>query len=763
MSHDFNESALLYHRLPIPGKLTVTATKPLATQHDLALAYTPGVAAVCNAIVDSPDAALDFTARGNLVGVITNGTAVLGLGAIGPLAGKPVMEGKAVLFKKFAGIDVFDVEIDELDPDRFVDIVASLEPTFGAINLEDIKAPECFEIERKLRERMGIPVFHDDQHGTAIIVAAAVLNGLRLVGKDLGEVKVVTSGAGAAALACVNQLVSLGLPVENVTLTDIVGVVYAGREEQMDPWKARYAQPTSARHLGEVIPGADVFLGLSAPGVLKPEMVAAMADAPFILALANPTPEILPEEAKAVRPDAIIATGRSDYPNQVNNVLCFPFIFRGALDVGATEINAEMERAATYALADLAKEGPSDLVSRAYGGHLAPFGPDNLIPRLFDPRLILMVAPAVARAAMETGVATRPIEDFNAYRQRLVQFVFRSGLVMKPIFARAQADPRRVVYAEGEARRVLQAAQQVVDEGIARPILIGRPGVIASRIKSLGLRLRAGADVELVNLHDDPRFDAYSSEYHEIMGRHGVSPEEAKTVVRSETTAVAALMVRRGDADAMICGTVGRSDAHLAHVREIIGCAPGVRDLSAMTALVLPSGTFFICDTHVTNNPGADEIAEMVVLAAREVRGFGITPKVALVSRSNFGSHEMESARKMRAALEFVHEVAPDLEVDGEMHADVALDAEIRRAVLPNSSLRGPANLLVMPDVDSAHIAYNLLKVLGGGVAIGPMLIGAARPAHVITQSITVRGLLNVTALCSTQAQGSADNSRAGA
>ncbi len=683
----------------------------------------------------------------------STGTAVLGLGAIGPLAAKPVMEGKAVLFKKFSGIDVFDLEVDELDPDRFVDIVASLEPTFGAINLEDIKAPECFEIERKLRARMKIPVMHDDQHGTAIIVGAAVLNGLHLVGKDIREVRVVTSGAGAAALACLNHLVNLGLPREHITVTDIVGVVYEGRTEQMDPWKGVYAQATDARTLGEVIEGADVFLGLSAPRVLTGEMVSRMADRPIIMALANPTPEILPEEARAARADAIIATGRSDYPNQVNNVLCFPFIFRGALDVGATGINEEMKVAATRALAQLAQAGPSDLVSRAYGGKPETFGPEHIIPKPFDPRLMLMVAPAVARAAMESGVATRPIEDFDAYRERLTGFVFRSGMVMKPVFSRAKADPKRVVFAEGEDPRVLQAVRAVIDEGIAQPVLIGRPNVIQVRIRRLGLDMKAGKDFELVSVVKDRRFTPYWKMYHELAGRRGVSPEEAKSVMHSRPTAIGAMMVRCGEADAMICGTVGRFDSHLARVREVIGVGAGIRDLSTMTALVLPSGTFFICDTHVTPDPSAEELAEMTLLAAREVRAFGIQPKVALLSRSNFGTHGSPAAAKMREALSILRATDPSLEVDGEMHGDVALAEDLRRRALPTARLEGQANLLVMPNVEAAHIGYNLLKILGGGVAIGPILLGSAYPVHVVTQSITVRGLLNMVALCSIQAQ----------
>ena len=752
MTDKLDERALNYHRNPVPGKLAIAATKPLATQQDLALAYSPGVAAACNAIAAQPDEASALTARGNLVAVVSNGTAVLGLGSIGPLAAKPVMEGKAVLFKKFSGIDVFDIEIAEHDVDKLVDIIASLEPTFGGINLEDIKAPECFEVEQRLRDRMSIPVFHDDQHGTAIIVGAAVYNALRLVDKKLDEVKLVASGAGAAALACLDMLVLMGLRRENVVVTDIAGVVYEGRKELMDRWKARYAVDTSARTLNDVIAGADIFLGLSAAGVLTQDMVRRMADRPIILALANPMPEILPETAKEARPDVIIATGRSDYPNQVNNVLCFPFIFRGALDVGATDINEEMKLACVHAIADLATAESSELVAKAYGGEPAPFGPENLIPKPFDPRLIIKIAPAVARAAMESGVATRPIEDFDAYRQRLTGFVFRSGLLMKPIFASARTSPARLVFAEGEERRVLQAAQQVIDDRIARPILIGRPTVIESRIKQHGLRMRPGVDFELVNLLKDKRFREYWSEYHVLVGRKGVSPEEAKTVIRSQSTAVAALMVHRGEADAMLCGTVGRFAHHLRHVDDIIGKRPGIHEFSTLTALILPSGTFFICDTHVTPEPSAEEVAEMTRLAAEEVRGFGIEPKVALLSRSNFGTHDTASSRKMREAVGILAREVPELEVDGEMHADAALSEEVRRNVLPSSRLTGQANLLVMPNLDAANIAYNLLKVLGGGVSVGPILIGAAKPAHVLTQSITVRGLVNMSALASARA-----------
>ena len=753
MTENFNERALHYHRHPVPGKLAITATKPLSTQQDLALAYSPGVAVACDAIVADPAQAAELTARSNLVGVISNGTAVLGLGAIGPLAAKPVMEGKAVLFKKFSGIDVFDIEIDATDVDAVVDIVASLEPTFGGINLEDFKAPECFEIERKLRERMSIPVFHDDQHGTAIIVGAAVTNALRLVDKKAEEVKVVASGAGAAALACLNQLVSLGVRKENIVVTDIIGVVYKGRKEEMDPWKSKFAIDTEARTLGDVIEGADIFLGLSAPGVLKPEFAERMAPHPLILALANPDPEITPEDAKRVRPDAIIATGRSDYPNQVNNVLCFPFIFRGALDVGATEINEAMKLACVKALADLAMAETSELVSKAYGGQPAPFGPENIIPKPFDPRLITKLAPAVARAAMDSGVATRPIVDFDAYQQKLTAFVFRSGLVMKPIFDAARRAPMRLVYAEGEERRVLQAVQQIIDEKIAEPIVVGRRDVIEMRIKQLGLRMRPDKDFELVNIHKDERFHEYWSEYHALAGRRGTSPGEAKTIIRTQHTAVAAVMVRRGGADAMLCGTVGRFNQHLKHVDDIIGKADGIRAYSTLMGLILPSGTFFICDTHVTPDPNAEEIAEMTVLAADEVRCFGLPPRVALLSRSNFGTNDSSSALKMREAVRILERDAPHLEVDGEMHADTALSETLRAAVLPGSRLTGQANLLVMPNVDAANIAYNLLKMLGGGVAVGPILIGAARSVHVLTQSVTVRGLVNMSALAVVRAQ----------
>ncbi|MFQ5995196.1 MAG: NADP-dependent malic enzyme [Acidiferrobacterales bacterium] len=753
MPDDLNDAALQYHRASPPGKLAIAATKPMANQRDLALAYSPGVAAACQAIAQDPLEASSLTTRANLVAVISNGTAVLGLGTIGPLAAKPVMEGKAVLFKKFSGIDVFDIEISERDPSKFVDIVASLEPTFGGINLEDIKAPECFEIERGLCERLNIPVFHDDQHGTAIIVSAAITNGLRVAKKKLSKVKLVTAGAGAAAIACLELLVAMGLPRKNITVTDIAGVVYHGRDEEMDPYKARYAQDTDARALDDVIGGVDIFLGLSAAGVLKPSMVKRMADTPLILALANPVPEIMPEDAKAARPDAIIATGRSDYPNQVNNVLCFPFIFRGALDVGATTINETMKLACAKALSDLAMVEPSDVVKKAYGAEALTFGPEFLIPKPFDPRLITQVAPAVAKAAMDSGVATRPIEDFKAYCQRLSQVVFRSSGFMEPIFARANEEPSRLVYAEGEEDRVLQAVQQVIDENIAKPILIGRPEVVEFRVRQLGLRMRADKDFELVNPLADPRFREYWSAYHEIMGRKGVSPAEAMTVVRTQNTAIAALMVHRNNADAMLSGTVGTFRGHLKHVLDIIGRAEGVGDVSTLTALILPHGTFFICDTHVTPEPTAAEIAEMTLLCAAEVRRFGITPKVALLSHSNFGTHNTASARKMSEAAAMLHERVPKLEVDGEMHAEAALSAEIRERAYSESRLKGQANLLVMPNVDAARIAYGLLGCLGGGVSVGPILVGAARPAHVVTNAISVRGLLNMSAIAVVQAQ----------
>ncbi|MDP1671713.1 MAG: NADP-dependent malic enzyme [Burkholderiales bacterium] len=742
------KAALEYHRLPVPGKIAVTPTKGLVNQRDLALAYTPGVAKVCEEIAANPADASLYTARGNLVAVITNGTAVLGLGNIGPLASKPVMEGKAVLFKKFAGIDVFDIEINELDPMKLVDIIAALEPTFGGINLEDIKAPECFIVERELRKRCKIPVFHDDQHGTAIIVSAAFTNGLKVVGKDISKIKLVVSGAGAAALACLDLLVSLGLKMENITVTDIVGVVYKGRTELMDEDKARYAIDTKARTLGEVIAGADAFLGLSAGKVLKPEMVKLMAERPLILALANPEPEILPELVKAVRPDAVMATGRSDYPNQVNNVLCFPFIFRGALDVGATTINREMEIAAVNAIAALAQAEQSDIVAAAYGEQDLKFGPDYLIPRPFDPRLISTIAPAVAKAAMDSGVATRPITDFDAYAQRMHEVVYQSGLIMKPVIAAAKKSPRRVVYAEGEQEVVLRAVQVAVDEGIVHPILIGRPDVITTRIERLGLRLQRGKDFELIDPNDDPRYREYWGEYHQLGARSGVTPEIAKLDMRRRSTLIGAMLMRKGAADGMLCGLLGRYDSHLRFIDLVLGKRAGVQNFSAMNMLMLPGRTVFICDTYVNRDPTAAQIAESTILAAEEISRFGLVPKAALLSHSSFGSSDSETARKMRAALALINERAPNLEIDGEMHGDAALSEDIRMKIFPNSRLKGQANLLIMPTLDAANISFNLLKTASGdGITVGPILLGAAKPVNVLTTSVTVRRIVNMTAL----------------
>ena len=749
MDEQLKQNALEYHRLPRPGKISVLPTKQLTSQRDLGLAYSPGVAAACDEIVRDPAQAMQLTSRANLIAVITNGTAVLGLGQIGPLAAKPVMEGKAVLFKKFAGIDCFDIEINERDPEKLVEIIASLEPTFGGINLEDIKAPECFIVERKLRQRLHIPVFHDDQHGTAITVGAALLNGLKVVGKDLAKVQLVVSGAGAAALACLDLLVKMGLPPEHITVTDIKGVVYRGRKEEMDPDKERYAKDTKARKLDDVIAGADVFLGLSAGGVLKAEMVKKMAERPLILALANPEPEIRPELAKEVRPDCVIATGRSDYPNQVNNVLCFPFIFRGALDVGATTINDEMELAAVRAIAELAQAETSEQVALAYGIETISFGPEYLIPRPFDPRLISRVAPAVAWAAMDSGVATRPIDDLAAYRESLAQFVYHSGLIMKPLFAAAKTmSNKRIVYAEGEDERVLRAVQIVVDEGLAQPTLIGRPQVIEQRIERLGLRVRAGKEFDLVNPEFDPRYRDYWSTYHRLTERKGVSPEYAKIEMRRRHTLIGAMLMHKGEADGMLCGTFGTYALHLHYVDQVIGLLPGIGHYAAMNALVMPNRTVFICDTYVTPDPDAAHIAEMTMLAAEEVKRFGLVPKVALLSASNFGSLELPSMRKMQRALALLHERAPDLEVEGEMHGDAALSEEIRLRVFPHSRLRGPANLLIMPTLDAANIAFNLLKTAAGdGVTVGPILLGASRAVHILTPSATVRRLVNMTAL----------------
>jgi malate dehydrogenase (oxaloacetate-decarboxylating)(NADP+) len=748
------EAALFFHQYPRAGKLEIQATKPLGNQRDLALAYSPGVAAPCLAIAEDPAAAALYTARGNLVGVVSNGSAVLGLGNIGPLASKPVMEGKAVLFKKFAGIDVFDIEIDSsTDMDSMVSVTAALEPTFGGINLEDIKAPECFEVEAQLREKMNIPVFHDDQHGTAIIVAAAILNGLELAGKPIEKAKIVTSGAGAAALACLNLLVSLGAKRENIWVNDIEGLVYEGREKLMDRWKSVYAQKTDKRKLTDVIPGADVFLGLSAAGVLKPECLKEMAEKPLVMALANPVPEIMPDVAREARPDAMICTGRSDFPNQVNNVLCFPYIFRGALDAGATTINEEMKAAAVRAIAQLAREEPSDIAARAYSGETPVFGPDYLIPSPFDPRLILRIAPAVAKAAADSGVALRPVEDMDAYLDRLNRFIFRSGLVMKPIFAAAQnATAKRVVYADGEDERVLRAAQVVLEDRIARPILIGRPEVVESRLERFGLKIRPGEDFDLINPENDPRYRDYVDLCVQLVGRRGVTPDAAKMLVRTNTTVIASLALQRGEADAMICGLEGRYERHLRHVRLIVGMEEGTQDLSALSMLISQRGVTFFTDTYVTVDPSAEEIAEMTVLAAREIARFGIEPKAALLSHSNFGSRDSEPAMKMRKATGILHRIAPDLCVDGEMHSDSALDARLRERVYPNSVLNGEANLLVFPNLDSANITLNAVKSMTEALHVGPILIGTAKPAHILTPSVTSRGVVNMTALAVVEA-----------
>jgi malate dehydrogenase (oxaloacetate-decarboxylating)(NADP+) len=746
------QSALEYHEFPTPGKISVTPTKQLTNQRDLALAYSPGVAAACEEIVVNPVNAFKYTARGNLVAVITNGTAVLGLGNIGPLASKPVMEGKGVLFKKFAGIDVFDIEINESDPDKLCDIIAALEPTFGGVNLEDIKAPECFYIERKLRDRMKIPVFHDDQHGTAIIVGAAILNGLKVVGKDIRQCKLVVSGAGAAALACLELIVDLGFPIENIYVTDLAGVVYQGRVELMDPDKERFAQSTDARTLADVIPGADIFLGLSAGGVLKPEMVKTMAARPLVLALANPIPEILPEEVKAVRDDAVIATGRSDYPNQVNNVLCFPYIFRGALDCGATTITREMEIATVRAIAELAQAEQSDIVATTYGVTNLSFGPDYIIPKPFDPRLMLKIAPAVAKAAEDSGVAARPIADMEAYIDRLQQFVYRSGTFMKPLFAiakKAPAEKKRIVYAEAEEERVLRAVQVVVDETLARPILIGRPAILAQRIEKFGLRLRPGVDFTVINPEFDEKYRDYWETYLRMTIRKGITQQYAKLEMRRRHTLIGAMMIHKGDADGMICGTYGQTDLHLKYIDQVLGRREGVNVYAAMNALILPDRQVVLVDTHVNENPTAEQIAEITILAAEEMRRFGLLPRVALLSHSNFGTGNSESARKMRAALAIIRDLAPDLEIDGEMHGDTALDPALLKATMPDSPLKGDANLLVLPNIDAANISYNLLKTTSGnGIAIGPILLGCARPVHVLTPSATVRRIVNMTALC---------------
>jgi malate dehydrogenase (oxaloacetate-decarboxylating)(NADP+) len=754
MDDDFRRAALDYHRLPQPGKLAIEATKRMATQRDLSLAYSPGVAAACEAIVSDPQAAYDYTARGNLVAVISNGTAVLGLGNIGALAGKPVMEGKAVLFKKFAGIDVFDIEVDAENPEHFCDVVAALEPTFGAINLEDIKAPECFAVEAELRRRMRIPVFHDDQHGTAIIVGAAITNALLLNGKKLADIKIVCSGAGAAAIACLNLLVSMGARRQHIWVCDIEGLVYEGRTKLMDRWKAVYAQKTDKRTLAEVIPASDIFLGLSAPGVLKPEMVKQMADKPLVMALANPDPEIMPDEARKARPDAMICTGRSDFPNQVNNVLCFPFIFRGALDVGATAINEEMKKAAVEAIAQLARDPPVDAVVSGFdSGEAQGFGPGSLIPSPFDPRLILRIAPAVAKAAMNSGVASRPIAKFEDYAAQLERFAFRSGLVMKPVFAKAKTQPVRVIYAEGEDERVLHATQVVLEENLARPILVGRPSVVETRIKRYGLAIKAGKDFDLVNPEDDPRYRSYVQSYIDIAGRRGVTPDAARTMVRTNATVIAALAVSRGEADAMVCGVEGRYMSHLRHVRDIIGFRPGVSDFAALALLITRKGAYFIADTQVRPNPSAEEIAEMAALAAIHVQRFNIKPKVAFVSHSDFGSYDTDSSRKMRRATALLRQHHPEIEADGEMQGETALSETARKLVLPHSQLEGEANILIMPNLDAANVAYQMIKSLADALPVGPILIGPARTAHILTPSVTARGILNMTAVAAVEAQ----------
>jgi malate dehydrogenase (oxaloacetate-decarboxylating)(NADP+) len=747
---ELRQAALEYHEFPTPGKVAIHATKQLINQHDLALAYSPGVAAPCEEIQKDPTAAFRYTGRGNLVAVVTNGTAVLGLGDIGPLAAKPVMEGKGVLFKKFAGIDVFDIELAEKDDlDKLVDIIAALEPTFGGINLEDIKAPDCFYVERKLRERMKIPVFHDDQHGTAICVGAAILNGLKVVGKDIKTVKLVTSGAGAAALACLGLLLKLGMPRENIWVTDLAGVVYKGRKELMDEDKIQFAQETSARKLAEVIEGADVFLGLSAGGVLKQDMVKSMAASPLILALANPNPEISPEDAKAVRPDCVIATGRTDYPNQVNNVLCFPYIFRGALDSGATTITVEMEIAAVYAIAELAQAEQSEVVAAAYAGQQLSFGPDYLIPKPFDPRLMMKIAPAVAKAAAESGVALRPVLDMDAYREKLQSFVYASGTTMKPIFTAAKsAAKKRVAYCEGEEERVLRAAQIVVDESVARPTLIGRPAIIAQRVEKFGLRLKEGQDYDVVNVEQDHRYRDFWQTYHRMADRKGVTAQMAKIEMRRRLTLIGAMLLHKGEVDGMICGTWGTTDIHLRYLDQVIGKRAGVNTYACMNGLMLPGRQVFLVDTHVNYDPTATQLAEITVMAAEEMMRFGLKPKAALLSHSNFGSSNQPSAVKMRETLELLREQAPWLEVDGEMHGDVALDGAARNQIMPRSTLAGDANLLVLPNIDAANISYNLLKTAAGGnIAIGPVLLGAAKPVHILTASTTVRRIVNMSAL----------------
>ena len=752
-SEDIHAAALAYHRLPRPGKLEIQAIKPLANQRDLALAYSPGVAAACLAIASNPAEAASLTVRANLVAVISNGTAVLGLGNIGPLASKPVMEGKAVLFKKFAGIDVFDIEIAADTVERVVETVAALEPTFGGINLEDIRGPECFEIEAQLKARMKIPVFHDDQHGTAIIVGAAVTNALLLNGKKLSDIKIVASGAGAAAIACLNLLVSLGAQRKNIWVCDIDGVVHEGRNTQMDRWKAVYAQKTDKRVLAQVIGGADIFLGLSAGNVLTPDMVKQMADKPLVLALANPAPEIMPDDARKARPDAMICTGRSDFPNQVNNVLCFPFIFRGALDVGATAINEEMKHAAVEAIAQLARDPPSDAAAAFDTGETQGFGPGSLIPSPFDPRLILRIAPAVAKAAMASGVATRPIANFDDYTAQLERFAYRSGFVMKPMFAKAKTQPVRVIYAEGEDERVLRAVQMVLQEQVARPILVGRPSVVEARIQRFGLSIRRGADFDLINPEDDPRYRSYVQSYIDVAGRRGVTPDAARTVVRTNATVIAALAVIRGEADAMICGVEGRYMSHLRHVKEIVGYRPGASDFAALSLMITSKGAYFIADTQVKPNPSAEELAEMASLAAMHVQRFNLKPKIAFVSHSDFGSYDTDSSRKMRRATALLKEKHPEIEADGEMQGDTALSEAARKLILPHSDLEGEANILIMPNLDTANVAYQMIKSLADALPVGPILIGPARPAHILTPSVTARGVLNMTAVAAVEAQ----------
>jgi len=753
MSDNFKETSLRYHREPTPGKLGMVPTKPLANQRDLARAYSPGVAFACEAIVEDPSAVSEMTIRANLVGVITNGSAVLGLGNIGPLASKPVMEGKAVLFKKFAGINVFDIEIDQEDPDKLIEIIAALEPTFGAINLEDIKAPECFVVEKALRKRMKIPVFHDDQHGTAIVAGAAISNGLRVVGKELKDVKLVATGGGAASLACLDLLVSLGLRKENITLVDLEGVVFTGRKKDMNIYKDKYARDTTKRTLDDAMIGVDVFLGLSAPGILKPSMVKNMAKKPFILALANPTPEITPEEAKKIRPDAVIATGRSDYPNQVNNVLCFPFLFRGALDVGATEINDEMKKACVWAIANLAYRESSDEVADVYRGEDLKFGPDYIIPKPFDPRLILEVAPAVAEAAMLSGVATRPISDMDAYRKKIGNFIFKSNMLMQPIIEDAKKNPKRVIYAEGEDKNVLRAVQAAIDEKLIRATLIGRPDVINRRIEKLGLRLKENVDFEVINPHQDGRYKEFCNEYHKIVGRKGVSKEAARTIIRTNTTVIAAMSVKLGYQDAMICGTYGRFDFHIRHIIDIIGRKNEIQKISTLSVLILAQQTLFITDAFMDIDPTMEQIVETTLAAAKQIELFGIKPKVALLSHSNFGSSKAPSAVKMGKAVKILRERAPELEVDGEMHADAALNESLRDGMIRDCALSGAANLLIFPTLDSANSALGLVKSIERGLLVGPILLGAGLPAHVVTPGVSARGILNMTAIAVKDAQ----------